>query len=431
MKKILLVSLGCAKNSVDSEAILKIFLKAGFLETSNPDEADLILINTCGFIESAKAENIDTILSFINYPAKKVVTGCLVERYYDELKEAIPEVDLWIKFSDEYKYLPRLVNKLFDDKLELDEFDIYDRNENVNDGVLYLKVSEGCNKFCAFCAIPYIRGRFVSYEEDKLIEFVKNSAKSHYFYEVDVIGQDPTSYGLDLKNGTSLITLLKKLEALEEVKKIRLLYLYPSGISDELIATIKNSKKIMHYFDIPIQHVSTKILKLMNRRDTKESTIGVLNKIREEIPDAVFRTTLIVGFPGETYREFNSLYNFVEKFRFNNLGVFTYSPEEGTKAYNLQNQVRESTKIKRKEALLNLQKGISYNLNKDLIGKVFECYVIKKNIKNYEVRLYLNAPDDIDGKVYMVSDIELKPGDIKKIRITNAFVYDLYGEIAE
>lgn len=425
-----LKTLGCAKNSVDSEAIEKMLTKSGFGEVFSPLEADVIIVNTCGFIESAKEENIEAILDLIKYDAKIVVTGCLVERYYNELKEAIPEVDLWVRFKDEYALLARYIEKLFDDSIKVHDFDIFDREANVSDGVLYLKISEGCDNFCAFCAIPYIRGRFVSYDSDKLVEYVKNTAKVQHFNEICIIGQDPTSYGKDLKNGDNLLVLLKKLVKLEEAKHIRLLYLYPRGISDELIEFIKNEEKIIKYFDIPIQHISQNILKGMNRRDDSTTTKRVLYKIKKEIPEAIFRTTFIVGFPGETNRDFLKLLNFVKTFEFNHLGAFTYSREEGTRAFNLPHQVREYTKVKRKDILLNAQKTISYKKNKELIGKTFDAYVISESNGKYEVRFAWNSPDGIDGNAYLKCDKKLNPGDEIKIKVTHAFVYDLYVELA-
>lgn len=431
MYKFFLRTLGCAKNSVDSEAIKKMLTKSNFSEVFNAADADIIILNTCGFIESAKEENINAILEYVDLDAKLVVTGCLVERYLDELKEAIPEVDLWVPFKDEYKLLARYLEKMFDNKVVIHDFDIFERITDVNDGALYLKISEGCDNFCAFCAIPYIRGRFTSYSSDLLVEYVKNAAKVHYFNEICIIGQDPTSYGIDNKNEVNLLGLLKKLVALDEVKHIRLLYLYPRGISDELIQFIKENKKIIKYFDIPIQHIAPNVLKRMNRKDDSKTTREVLYKIKREIPEAIFRTTFIVGFPGETTKDFNLLAQFINEFEFNHIGVFTYSKEEGTAAFSMKHQVRNSTAIKRKDILLNAQKTISYRKNKEMIGKQYDAYVVSKNKENYGIRFAWNSPDGIDGNAYLKTDKALKVGDEVKVKVTMAFVYDLYCELDE
>lgn len=425
MKKIALISLGCVKNQVDSEAILGLFKKPYFEITNNLNESNVIIINTCGFIASAKVEGIETILDTLKYGKEVVVIGCLVERYLKELKESIPEVKLWIPFKDEYKYLPSLIQSLFKDEVVASKFDIFDRVEDDSYSTL-VKISEGCDNFCAFCAIPGIRGRFVSSPIDEICAYCERSVKKGT-KELVLIGQDPTSYGKDLKGeNINLVTLLKRIEAIDGDFSIRLLYLYPDGITDELLDFIKNHKKISRYFDIPIQHSETRILKLMNRRDTKESTIEVFNKIKKEIPDAILRTTIIVGYPSETSKEFNALKKFIEKYEFNHLGCFTYSREENTRAYYLKHQVRESTKIKRKEEIMKLQASISYKLNKELIGRKFRAIVSGINDKNYIVRCDYNAPDDIDGNIYLDKTKDHKIGDVIEIEITHAFVYDLY-----
>ena len=292
MKKIALISLGCVKNQVDSEAILALFKGPDFKIVNNLEESDVIIINTCGFIGSAKEEGINTILDAITYDKVVVVCGCLVERYYNELKESIPEVKLWVKFKDEYKYLPSMIQELFDDEKVGTKFDIFDRITADSNYFSYIKISEGCDNFCAFCAIPSIRGRFVSLPEDEIVSYAKKVVEQGA-KEIVLIGQDPTSYGKDLKEqNINLVHLLKRLEPIEGVEKIRLLYLYPDGISDELIEFIKTHKKMSRYFDIPIQHCDDKILKLMNRRDSKKTTEDLFNKIKKEIPDAILRTTL-------------------------------------------------------------------------------------------------------------------------------------------
>lgn len=424
MKKIALISLGCVKNTVDSEAILALFKKPYFEIVTNLEESDVIIINTCGFILSAKVEGINVILDTLKYKKTTVVIGCLVERYYDELKKEIPEVDLYVRFKDEYKMLPSMIQELFEDEIVEPKFDIFKRVDDSKFST-YIKISEGCDNFCAFCAIPFIRGRFVSYPIEDIKKYAKEAiAKGSK--ELVLIGQDPTSYGKDFKDqNINLVTLLKELNTLEGDFKIRLLYLYPDGITDELIEFIKNNDRMSRYFDVPIQHCSSKILKLMNRRDNKKKTEECFDKIKNNISDAILRTTLIVGFPGETKKEFEELKEFISKYRFNHLGCFTYSKEEKTKASYLPHQCRESTKIKRKEEIMKLQAKISYELNKELVGHRFKAMITKVNKNDYYVTCDYNAPDDIDGNVILKTDVKYEVGDTVLIEITHAYVYDL------
>lgn len=428
MIKISMITLGCVKNTVDSEAIMALFKEPYFKITTDLNDTDAIIINTCGFIESAKVEAINTILDCLKYNKKLIVIGCLVERFYKELVKEIPEVDLWIKFKDEYTQLPQMISKLFNNEVELPEFSIFNRVVSTDKTTCYLKISEGCNRFCGFCAIPYIRGRFVSYDEDELVEYAKNAAKDGA-KELVLIGQDPTSYGMDLKDkNINLVHLLRRLNEIEGFVFIRCLYMYPHGITKELVDFIRDNKKMVHYFDIPIQHISNNVLKEMHRVDTKESTIEKLNYIKEQIPDAVFRTTLIVGYPNETKEDFEELLSFVNDFKFNHLGVFTFSCEEGTYASHLKNIVSEEEAMDRKEAIMKKQATISYRLNQRLIGKEMDAVIIKKDRKQYIIRTSYDAPDDIDGKVILMSQKEHNPGDVVKVKVTNALVYDLLCE---
>ena len=426
MVKICLISLGCAKNTVDSEAILALFNQEDFKFVTSFEESDCIIINTCGFIFDAKKEGIDTILKAIKYQKRVFVLGCLVERYLEELKESIPEVEMWVKFSDEYQKLPQMLKEAFPSLRIRDTLSFSNRVISTDNYTFYLKISEGCNNFCAFCSIPYIRGRFVSYPLEELVEFSKKKAEEGY-KEVVVIGQDPTSYGKDLNGqNINLVTLLKELNKIDGIEFIRCLYLYPEGISDELIELVKSSDKFTHYLDIPIQHASNKILKLMNRRDTKEGMLKLFKKIKKEIPDCILRTTLITGFPGETKKEFEEIKEYIKEIQFNHLGVFTYSREEGTRAYNLPHQVRESTKINRRNEIMTLQADISSKLNKNLVGKEYKAIVTKINYNGtYNVRCGYNAPDEIDGQIILRSNNSYKIGDIINIKISKAYVYDL------
>ena len=427
MIKICLVSLGCVKNLVDSEAILAIFRSGDFEIVSAPKDSDVIIVNTCGFILDAKIEGIDTILEMAKYKKKLVVIGCLVERYYDELIKELPEVDLFVRFKDEYQKLPSLISDLLKLDKPLPNIDFSSRIISTDSYTAYLKISEGCDNFCSFCSIPYIRGRFKSEKMDKLVNDAKNLVKQGV-KEIIVIGQDPTSYGKDLHDGSNLTKLLKELDKIEGLEFIRCLYLYPDGITDELLSLYKNSPKFPHYFDIPIQHASNKILKAMNRKHSKEDVINIYNKIKAIMPDAILRTTLIVGFPNETIDDFIELKEFISKYKFNHLGVFTYSREEGTVAYKMKNQIRKDIKEKRKEEIMSLQADISYQLNKELIGKRYRGLIIGKDKNEYLVRASFNSPDDIDGNIYLKTDKKYKVGDIVNIEITHAFVYDLFAK---
>ena len=385
MIKICLVSLGCVKNLVDSEAILAIFRSGDFEIVSAPKDSDVIIVNTCGFILDAKIEGIDTILEMAKYKKKLVVIGCLVERYYDELIKELPEVDLFVRFKDEYQKLPSLISDLLKLDKPLPNIDFSSRIISTDSYTAYLKISEGCDNFCSFCSIPYIRGRFKSEKMDKLVNDAKNLVKQGV-KEIIVIGQDPTSYGKDLHDGSNLTKLLEELDKIEGLEFIRCLYLYPDGITDELLSLYKNSPKFPHYFDIPIQHASNKILKAMNRKHSKEDVINIYNKIKAIMPDAILRTTLIVGFPNETIDDFIELKEFISKYKFNHLGVFTYSREEGTVAYKMKNQIKKDIKEKRKEEIMSLQADISYQLNKELIGKKYKGLIIGKDKNEYLVR---------------------------------------------
>ncbi len=426
MKKVALISLGCAKNLVDSENILGLLLKNHYEIINNKDEADILIINTCGFIESSKKESIDTILDNINKKQKVVVTGCLVNRYKDELAKEIPEVDLWIPIR-EYKNFNRLLATLDKDITNYEGLNDNYRLVSTGSYSAYLKIGEGCSNCCTYCAIPLIRGPYVSRPYEDTIKEARELANKGY-KELIVLEQDTTRYGLDLKEKKTIVDLLKGLLEIKELAFIRLLYLYPDEITDELIDLIAKEERLTPYFDIPIQHSEDKILKAMNRRGDKAYLTNLFNKIKTKIPNAILRTTVMVGFPGETKKEFDNLINFVKDVKFDHLGAFTYSREEGTKSYDYPHQVRESTKQKRLDELMSLQQKISYDLNKKHIGEVMKGLVVGKENGYYLLRSYFNAPDDVDGKILFRSSRELKEGDITKVRITESYVYDLYGE---
>ena len=429
MKKIALISLGCAKNLVDSENILGLLLKNHYEIVNNKEEADILIINTCGFIEASKKESIDVILDNVNKKQKVVVTGCLVNRYVDDLKKAIPEVDLWIPIR-EYKNFSRLLATLDEDITNFEGLNDDYRLVSTGTYSAYLKIGEGCSNCCTYCAIPLIRGPYVSRPYEDIIKEARKLASEGY-KELIVLEQDTTRYGLDLKEKKTIVDLLKGLLEIKELAFIRLLYLYPDEITDELIDLIAKEKRLTPYFDIPIQHSEDKILKAMNRRGDKAYLTNLFNKIKAKIPNAVLRTTVMVGFPGETKQDFDNLLKFIEEVKFDHLGGFTYSKEEGTKSYDFPHQVRQATKQKRLDELMALQQKISYDLNKRHIGEIMNGLVVGKENGYYLLRSYWNAPDDVDGKILFSSKEELKEGDIVNVKIKESYVYDLYGEIVK
>ena len=426
MKKVALISLGCAKNLVDSENILGLLLKNHYEIVSNKEEADILIINTCGFIESSKKESIDVILDNINHKQKVVVTGCLVNRYVDELKKEIPEVDLWIPIRD-YPRFNVLLKTLDNDITNYEGLNDDYRLVSTGSYSAYLKIGEGCSNCCSYCAIPLIRGPYVSRPFESVINEAKKLAGEGY-KELIVLEQDTTRYGLDLKEKKTIVDLLKELVVIPGLEYVRLLYLYPDEITDELIDLIAKEEKLTPYFDIPIQHSEDSILKAMNRRGDKAYLTSLFNKIRNKIPNAILRTTIMVGFPGETQIDFNNLLKFIEEIKFDHLGAFKYSKEEGTASYNFPHQVREATKQNRLEAVMELQQKISYEQNKKHVDEIMTGLVVGKENGYYLLRSYFNAPDDVDGKILFSSPKELKEGDKVKVLIKESYVYDLYGE---
>ena len=427
MKKVAIISLGCAKNLVDSENILGLLIKNHYQVVSNKEEADILIINTCGFIEASKRESISVILDNINGKQKVVVTGCLVNRYVDELKKEIPEVDLWIPIRD-YPRFNQLLASLDKDITNYEGLNDNYRLVSTGSYSVYLKIGEGCSNYCTYCAIPLIRGPYVSRPFDSIIEEAKYLAKQGY-KELIVLEQDTTRYGLDLKNKKTIVDLLKELIKINGLEYIRLLYLYPDEITDELIDLIAKEEKLTPYFDIPIQHSEDKILKSMNRRGDKKYLTELFNKIRAKIPHAILRTTVMVGFPGETESDFKGLMKFIEEIKFDHLGAFKYSKEEGTASYSFSHQVRESTKQRRLEEVMELQQKISYEQNKKHIGETMTGLVVGKENGYYLLRSYFNAPDDVDGKILFSSSKTLNEGDKVDVLIKESYVYDLYGEL--
>ena len=428
MKKVGIVSLGCSKNLVDSENILGLFDRNGYDITNDPSEADIIVVNTCGFIESSKKESIENILEMIGYGKKVVVTGCLAQRYYEDLKREIPEVDAYIPIRD-YSHFNEVLSAL--DKDIDPSLGVDDEYRIVSTGPYsaYLKIGEGCDNRCSYCAIPLIRGGFVSRPYEEIIKEAKDLADNG-IKEVIVLEQDTTKYGIDFKDKKyNIVDLLHGLLEIKGLKYIRLLYLYPDEISDELIELIGKEDRLTPYFDVPIQHSETHILKDMYRRGDKDFLINLFKKIREKVPNAILRTTVMVGFPGETEEDVDSLIEFIKDVKFDHLGAFTYSQEEDTPAAIFPNQIDEDIKKKRLARVMKAQQTVSYKQNKKHIGEIMEGLVIGQDEhSNYLLRSYWNAPDDVDGKIFFTSKKELHNGDIVRAKITDAFVYDLLGE---
>lgn len=428
MKKILVVSLGCVKNTVDSETIIGFLEKNNFEMVTSPLEADAIIINTCGFIEAAKKESLDTIFSYAKYDKKLIVVGCLVERYFIELSADLKDVvDLFIPIR-EYKNLSRYIKELFDDEIVF-EYNPYYRVLSTPSYSAYLKISDGCNHFCSYCAIPLIRKRFASVPKEELLKEAKRLA-SLGIKELIIVSQDTTNYGSDLYKDYGISELLQDIINLNCFISIRLLYLYAYEVDDKLIQLFKNNQDVLlPYFDLPIQHCSDRLLKSMNRRDSKIGIYNLISHIRKEIPQAIVRTTIIVGFAGETEEDFIELCDFIKDIKFDHLGAFTYSIEEGTQGAKLPNQIPQKIKNARLKELLKLQMSISYDVNKKHIGEKMKGIIIGFN-KNSEgiLRSYFNAPDDVDGAIYFKVNKEHKIGDVVDIVIESNTAYDLYGK---
>ena len=430
--KVGLVSLGCAKNLVDSEAILALMKNNDFEIVSSPSEADVIIVNTCGFIESSKQESINTILEMASYNALLVVTGCLVQRYKEELEKELPEVDLFVPIRD-YDKLGELISEKMKIKKMVGCFDFSSRVLSTPFYTAYLKISEGCNNRCTYCAIPLIRGSFVSYPLENLVNQAKDLA-SKGVKELVVISQDTTRYGSDFEGqNITTVTLLKELLKIKEFSYIRLLYLYPDELSDELIELMGKEERLTPYFDLPIQHSSSRLLQSMNRRGDREFLLSLIKKIRDKVPNAILRTTLIVGFPGETEEDIEDLKSFIQEVKFDHLGCFTYSLEEGTVSATFDNQIDEETKQQRYESIMEIQAQIYLENNKKRVGQTFKGIIIDYDEEHddYLFRCAWNAPDDIDGNIYIKSEEPLEEGKEISVVIEDYDTYNLYGRIIE
>ena len=426
------ISLGCSKNLVVTEEVIGMFKGNGFNIVNDEKKADIIVINTCGFIESAKQETIDTILEMAEYKKQKckylIVIGCLVERYKEDLEKLIPEVDLFISIKEYPKIWEKVQNLIGEGECNICKLDFSNRVITTGENYAYLKIAEGCSNNCTYCAIPYIQGKYISRREEEIIEEAKELAKKG-IKELIVIAQDTTKYGIDIYGEPRLAHLLEELCKIDGFKWIRFLYAYPETITDELIEVVKNNEKICNYFDMPIQHISNKVLKRMNRKSDKESIEKVIKKIREEIPDVILRTTLIVGFPGETEEDFNELYEFVKKERFDKLGTFMYSKEDGTPAARLKEQIHYMTKKSRHKKIMSLQKKISKENLQEKLGKTYEAIVESTSFDNkyYIGRTYMDVPEE-DGVVFIKKDEEIELGTFINCKITGIRDYDLIAE---
>ena len=452
--KIGFVHLGCSKNLIDTEATIGICKEHGLEIVNEEKDSDIIIINTCGFIDSAKEEAINTILEMAEYKKQKckylIVMGCLVQRYYDDLQKALPEVDLFIKL-DEYDCLWEKIEDLIKRGIVeksktksikkiseippmpmLTQEEFLNREISTGKNYAYLKIGEGCSNRCTYCAIPYIRGPFVSRKMEDILQEAKALVKKG-IKELIVIAQDTTKYGIDIYGESKLTELLQELSKIKELKWIRFLYSYPEGISDELIEFVANNDKIAKYFDIPVQHISNNMLKKMNRKTSKEQIQGLIEKIRERIPEVTLRTSLMVGFPGETDEDFEELCKFVQQAKFDKLGAFMYSREEGTPAAKLPDQIHGNTKKSRYNKIMQIQQKVSNQNLRKKIGKEYEVLIEDMSFdRRYYIGRTMQDVPDIDGLVYIKNNAEENPEKFINKFIKCKIIYvDNYDLIAE
>lgn len=439
MVKVSMVSLGCPKNQVDAEMMLKTLADAGFEISTEESEADAIIINTCGFIEEAKQEAIENILEAAQYKKNGkckalIVTGCLAERYKDDVTKEIPEADVCVGIGSNGNIaeivkaaLDKKAVNSYGDKLSLDL-----NGDRILGGYsfsTYLKIGDGCDNCCTYCAIPQIRGRMRSRTIEDCVSEAKRLA-DRGVTELIVVAQDTTAYGTDIYGKPMLTELLKELVKIEKLHWIRTLYTYPERITDDLLELIAKEKKLCKYLDMPIQHVNGEILKKMNRKGDENSLRALIERIRSKVPDITLRTTLITGFPGETEEQFTQLAQFVKDIKFDRLGCFPYSAEENTVAANMPEQIEEQTKVDRMESIMETQLAVNNEKNNEKIGKIFEVLIegYDDYIRCYYGRSYADAPE-IDGKIFFISGRPLKIGDYEKVKINDTVEYDLLGEL--
>ncbi len=437
---LLFVSLGCDKNLVDSEYMLGMLNSAGYQMTNEEDEADVVIINSCCFINDAKEESINTILQMAELKKTArlkalIVTGCLAQRYKDEILKEIPEVDA-ILGTNSYEDIVHAVEEalkgnLYQNLGTLQGLPKLTTRRSITTGghFAYLKIAEGCNKRCTYCVIPSIRGNYRSVPMEELIQTATDLAEQGV-KELILVAQETTLYGIDLYGEKSLHRLLDELNQIPGLYWIRIMYCYPEEIYDELIESMKRNQKVCHYLDIPIQHANSEVLKRMGRRTDKEDLIRIITKLRKEIPDIALRTTLICGFPGETEEQHEELMQFVNDMEFDRLGAFTYSPEEGTPAAAMKEQIPEEIKLDRQEAVMELEQEVIFDKNEEMVGQELYAFIEGKvaDENAYVGRTYKDAPD-VDGYIFIHTSSELMTGDFVKVRVTGAYEYDLIGEI--
>jgi ribosomal protein S12 methylthiotransferase len=440
--KFKVISLGCAKNLVDSEVITGILDKAGYVQASGIKDAEILVVNTCGFITEAKEESVNAILEAAQYKIKGscrvlIAVGCLAQSYHDELLQGIPEIDGLLGVG-ELSLITEITKNAVDGKRtsHVGELSyLYDHNTprilSTPFYSAYIKVADGCNNKCSYCAIPQIRGEYRSRTMDSVVSEATRLV-SRGVKEVNLIAQDTTRYGFDIYGEYTLDQLLRKLCCLDGLSWLRVLYAYPTRFTDRLIETIASYDKICKYIDIPLQHADDLLLQVMNRQGTAKDILGLIERLRKVIPDITLRTSFIVGFPGETEEQFQTLLDFVETVRFDKVGVFTYSPEEGTVAEILPNHVPEEVKEERKDLLMRVQQKISLEKNTEKIGKIVYTLIEGKDKSQKEIyfgRTEADAPE-VDG-IITVKGMGLQTGDIVRVKVTHAYEYDLIGEVIE
>lgn len=435
--KVGMVSLGCDKNRIDSEILLGT-ISNEYEITNNPKEADIIIVNTCGFIEKAKQESINTILEMAEYKRKHkckllIATGCLTQRYGEELKELMPEIDIMLGVND-YKKIHNLIKEFISKHKTSLEVNYSDSNINEGKRILttasqtaYLRIAEGCNNFCTYCIIPKIRGKFRSRSMENILEEAEDLSRQGV-KEIILVAQDTTLYGSDIYGEKKLHILLREMAKIEGIEWIRVLYCYPEEIYEELIDEIAINKKVVKYLDLPIQHISNKILKRMGRKTSKEDIIEKINLIRSKIKGVTLRTSLIVGFPGEEEEDFEELKDFLKEYKLDKVGVFTYSREEGTPAAKMENQIDEEIKKEREKTLMIIQKRISKEINQLKINNIYDILIEGYNGEYYFGRNYEMIPE-VDGKVFFKSENKIKIGEIVNVQIKSCTDYDLVGVV--
>ena len=439
MEKIFIPTLGCAKNLVDSEMMLGTLVKNDYLQTGSIMDADIAIVNTCGFIEAAKEESINEILELAQYKERGnlkylIVTGCLAQRYSDELLSEIPEIDIVLGTTS----FDMILEKIEELKGGIRSSLITDIDKHIAEEIprslltdtfsAYIKIAEGCDNHCTYCIIPKLRGKYRSRRQEDILKEARQLAKNGV-KELIVIAQDTTKYGLDIYGKKAISDLMRELNEIEGLKWIRILYSYPEDVDAEFVKAVKECEKVLPYFDMPVQHANDAILKLMNRKTSKQQIKENIDRIRKEIPEASIRTSIIVGFPTETQEQFDELCEFVKEVKFDRLGVFAYSREEDTPAAILEGQIDEDIKQERKNRLMEIQQGISYEKNKTFVGSTLEVMIDEKVEDGlYEGRSYRDMME-IDGLVFVKTQEDLKKGQFVNVKITEALEYDLTGEL--